>query len=686
VSSYLWNFGDGTTSTSRNPSHTYTNPGTYIITLTVSNAQGSESEQDSIRITTGTEHIYLCDGYAKDALFIPHANQLLSSMGAVQQGDDWVYQNPALNMTFYVHPVRTPEAMTAALGQQGSHIIFNGHSNFGLGASFADGTEVGEQVIEDIRYIDDPRFTNFSSDMVSVKVDGVQYGQAYPNWEPFFQDGTSGIMPYDFDEGTPPYNYYMTYKLQGDPTAYIVELANGDYLERFPDSNVAPWYDETGRAPNPLSLLERQYFITNPDPDFNYCEFTGTWPIQKEADDVKQYQGYNYQYHEPGTGANTARWNMYVKYPGTYEVRARWQADPSNATNAVYTVEHAGGSTNVQVNQTVASGSSGLLLGTYTFSAGSYWVTLSDNANGRVVADSIRLNPTFNPTKILQSEFRASASSGIAPLVIDFTDMSLLYAVPSATITERLWDFGDGTTSTEQNPRHTYAAPGIYTVSLRITDSTGAVDTETKQGFIAVGQTAPLRAQFNANRRRGSGRTIATFTDQSSGNITGWSWNFGDGTTSTEQNPVHTYNEPGVYTVQLTVTGPGGSHTETETNYVYNFVAGLLNDNVFRYKNHFGTSSYGKTILNTARSRIPQDEIRHVRMFYGSCNSCNYYVGTFHQGIMYCTTSDSDLYTALDYLEYYLLGMTDEQIIERLDRAQNIHEIFNFNLKPRSLR
>jgi PKD repeat protein len=138
--------------------------------------------------------------------------------------------------------------------------------------------------------------------------------------------------------------------------------------------------------------------------------------------------------------------------------------------------------------------------------------------------------------------------------------------------------------------------------------------------------------------------------------------------------------------VQLTVTGPGGSHTETETNYVYNFVAGLLNDNVFRYKSHFGTSSYGKTILNTARSRIPQDEIRHARMFYGSCNSCNYYVGTFHQGVMYCTTSDSDLYTAIDYLKYYLQGWTDQQIVERLDRQQNIHEVFNFNLKPTSLR
>jgi len=73
-------------------------------------------------------------------------------------------------------------------------------------------------------------------------------------------------------------------------------------------------------------------------------------------------------------------------------------------------------------------------------------------------------------------------------------------------------------------------------------------------------------------------------------------------------------------------------------------------------------------------------------MFYASCNSCNYYAGTFHRGIMYCTTSDSDLYTAGTYLEGYLKGMSDANILRHLNTVQDIHEMINFNLKPPSMR
>jgi PKD repeat protein len=58
------------------------------------------------------------------------------------------------------------------------------------------------------------------------------------------------------------------------------------------------------------------------------------------------------------------------------------------------------------------------------------------------------------------------------------------------------------------------------------------------------------------------------FNDTSTGNVTAWSWNFGDGATSSTQNPSHTYSEPGAYTVSLTVTGPGGSDQKTRTNYI----------------------------------------------------------------------------------------------------------------------
>ena len=58
------------------------------------------------------------------------------------------------------------------------------------------------------------------------------------------------------------------------------------------------------------------------------------------------------------------------------------------------------------------------------------------------------------------------------------------------------------------------------------------------------------------------------FADASTGVITSGSWNFGDGGTSTIQNPTHTYTAPGTYTVSVTVSGPGGSDTMTRVDYI----------------------------------------------------------------------------------------------------------------------
>ncbi len=77
---------------------------------------------------------------------------------------------------------------------------------------------------------------------------------------------------------------------------------------------------------------------------------------------------------------------------------------------------------------------------------------------------------------------------------------------------------------------------------------------------------APPAANFTASPTSGTAPLTVQFTDQSTGSITSWSWDFGDGTTSTVQNPQHTYTAIGTYTVSLTVSGPGGSDTYTRTN------------------------------------------------------------------------------------------------------------------------
>ncbi|MEO0248551.1 MAG: M14 family zinc carboxypeptidase, partial [candidate division WOR-3 bacterium] len=79
---------------------------------------------------------------------------------------------------------------------------------------------------------------------------------------------------------------------------------------------------------------------------------------------------------------------------------------------------------------------------------------------------------------------------------------------------------------------------------------------------------APV-ASFTASLTSGFAPLEVHFTDQSTGVITSWSWNFGDGSTSTERDPVHTYTQGGTYTVSLTVSGPGGSDTESQAGLIH---------------------------------------------------------------------------------------------------------------------
>ena len=134
----------------------------------------------------------------------------------------------------------------------------------------------------------------------------------------------------------------------------------------------------------------------------------------------------------------------------------------------------------------------------------------------------------------------------------------------SAGPTAWSWTFGDGGTSTAQNPTHVYTVYGTYTVSLTATNSAGS-DGETKTGYIAI---KPLQADFTGTPTWGSAPLAVTFTDASTNSPTAWSWTFGDGGTSTAQSPSYTYNSTGNYTVVLTATNSNGSDTKTQSDYI----------------------------------------------------------------------------------------------------------------------
>ncbi len=187
----------------------------------------------------------------------------------------------------------------------------------------------------------------------------------------------------------------------------------------------------------------------------------------------------------------------------------------------------------------------------HTYSAsGDYDVQLT--ATGPGGSDTLTQTAYVSVTPEVVADFSTSAVTGVAPVSIDFTDQS------TGSPTSWYWEFGDGGTDTAQNPSHTYSTAGTYSVML-ITTGVCGPDTLIQTDLITIDLPPAPVAAFSGDPVSGCGPLEVTFTDESGGDITSWAWDFGDGATSTEQHPVHTYTYAGDFDVQLTVTGPGGS-------------------------------------------------------------------------------------------------------------------------------
>ncbi|HEU4472547.1 MAG TPA: PKD domain-containing protein, partial [Flavisolibacter sp.] len=199
------------------------------------------------------------------------------------------------------------------------------------------------------------------------------------------------------------------------------------------------------------------------------------------------------------------------------------------------------------------------------FNPGTYTVTLTvTNSQGSNTLTRTNYITVYGKPDI---GFTVNDSTACFPHRAQFTDLSI--ASPGTTNTSWLWDFGDGTQSTAQNPLHVYTSAGNYTVTVKVTNNRGCFAVFTKPAYIRIAggvasaftNTTPTvcKPPFNIS-----------FTNSSTGPGTlTWFWDFGDGNTSTEQNPVHTYNAAGDYTVLLATTSSDGcSDTLRKTNAV----------------------------------------------------------------------------------------------------------------------
>ena len=169
---------------------------------------------------------------------------------------------------------------------------------------------------------------------------------------------------------------------------------------------------------------------------------------------------------------------------------------------------------------------------------------------------------TIEKNKKPVADFTYTPEEPLDTDIITFVDHS---TDEDGEIVSWFWEFGDGSTSTNQNPTHMYEDNGTYVVKLTVTDDKNA--TSTKQVAIVVANKAPV-AKFTFNPANPKIGDEIEFTSQSfddDGNIVSYLWDFGDGNTSTEQNPVHSYDKTGTYNVTLTVTdNDGATHTQTQ--------------------------------------------------------------------------------------------------------------------------
>jgi PKD repeat protein len=178
-----------------------------------------------------------------------------------------------------------------------------------------------------------------------------------------------------------------------------------------------------------------------------------------------------------------------------------------------------------------------------------------NSTNSSMVSSSGSTTNSEKNEEILPvANFSSNITEGYVPLTAQFTDLS-------ENVTERNWDFGDGDTSSEQDPVHTYSSAGTYEVGLVTNNENG---TDSKLDTITVYEqpdgVIPI-ANFTSNITEGYAPLTVQFTGLSE-NATVINWDFGDGSTSIDHDPVHTYFAAGNYRVKLTVSNENGTSSK----------------------------------------------------------------------------------------------------------------------------
>jgi PGF-CTERM protein len=611
-----WSFGDGGTSTEQNPEYTYADPGTYTVNLTVNNTAGADSEEkaDFIAVTSAQDgevdlevvSIEPNGGY----LFANEPNIITATIINNEAGAAGTF-----TVSFSVNETVYNETVDGLAAGATTDVTITDSTIFGFGDAVeivvvADpedavnetddmNNEDSLDVVVTYNGYKGARFTD-DADIATFTIGDSVIGYFDQRGDLLYSLGDSTFLNASGTMGWEDYTVTWTtadLPIPGEATvdiAWLYVLFSEDKMVAFPDDVTMEFND--------VELGSVAYYGDEPYFGTSYRYGVSVY----ETDDVFNADAANVAVLTNDESADVSIRGMMLVVVYSDETETQKQIFINEGFDLLYggpeeytTPEEAtayapftGGDINTSGFISVAnlitiapgagSGEGTLIFNDQTWT--DVWSYAGDSAVGVDERDVIEYLLESENEAAFQSDgvymeasnaflvveyidpvppvadFEADVLDGDLPLLVNFTDLS-------TGATEWAWVFGDGATSDEENPSHTYVEPGIYTVNLTVSNDFGS-DNVSKSDYITVTIGLPA-ANFTADPTSGYFPLDVQFTDASIGfNITEWAWDFGDNETSTDQNPLHTFAAAGAYTVSLTVTNDIGNDTVTNVDYI----------------------------------------------------------------------------------------------------------------------
>jgi PKD repeat protein len=612
VTSYAWDFGDGNTSTMANPSNTYANAGTFTVTLTATGPCGTDQTSTNVTVVAAPNADFTS---SNPEGCTPHSVTFDAS------------SSTGLGTVMWSFPGGTPTTSTDLMPT----VVYNDAGSFDASLTVTNSEGTNTQTRTDYVVVGALPVADFTSNITGLLVDFTNQSTSATTFAWDFGDGnTSNLLNPSHlyaNAGTFTVTLTASSDCGSDQTTATVTVVDAPFAKinnstaegcashtivfdatesrglgtvewDFPggtpstSTELMPTvvYDNPGTFDVTLTVTNNQGTDTETISDLVIIKMLPTASFTSDINELtvtfdntsSASTSFDWDFGDGSNSANQSPIHTYA-VSGTYVVNLDVTNDCGTARfSETITVLAAPVAAFSQSNE---SGCAPLTV-TYDASNSTDIGTLQWTFPGGTPSTSTDMMPTvtYNTAGTFDAQLTVTNASGtdteivsnlitVAPLAVagfnvDVDMLSVDFLNTSTDAISFDWDFGNGQTSTDQNPSITYAAAGSFDVTLTVTNDCGTdVITQT----VVVAEGLP-NAEFSINETTGCAPLVVNFMDLTTGDPSSWLWtvssNNGVMLTSTEQNPEFILDEAGVYTVTLEATNGAGSTTEVRSDVI----------------------------------------------------------------------------------------------------------------------